>query len=814
MEISFIPLDYDYFDYQERNYIKIFGKTKDSKNICIVDSCDVYLWAILKENTDEKKIKEITSKIEKISIKDTRNIKVLKTELKEKKFLGNKVKAIKIYINNHKDLDKIAEKIKFKEIEHTREQDISFITRYIIEKGVSPLNWIKVSGEILNNSQEFAGIDNNLNVDIVLKAEKFTQVEKQESFKPKLIAFDIETDEFEIGKGEILMISLYGEGIKKVLTHKKSPNLPYIQKLKNEKEMLEEFAKIINKENPDIITGYFSDGFDMPYIKSRAEKNKVKLNISLDNGVPKISGGRMPRVKTIGRVHVDLLKFIQTAYSQYLQSETLSLGDVSNELLEEKKKEHQWKHSSKLTEEEWRNFFEYNLHDSYLTYELFMKVWPDMLEFSKIMQEPLWNVTRDGMSSNVDNYIIHNLNKYDEIIERKPIHDEISKRRTLGKYEGAFVLEPVPDLYENVVMFDFTSMYASVIVTYNLSKSTFLQKKEKNSLEVQLGKSKAYFEKEKGFIPEMLEEIIKKRKQYKAEYRKNPNNLLKARSNAFKLIANAAYGYQGFFGARYYCREAAAATAAMARKSILEAIEEIKSYGYKIIYSDTDSIAFQQGKKSKQQIIQMLKEVNSKLPGIMELELEDFYKRGIWVSTRGGEVGAKKKYALIDEKNKLKIRGFETVRRDWCTLAREVQNNVLDKILNDGDEKSALTYVKEIINKVKERKVQKEKLMIKTQLKRPLSDYKAVTPHVTMARKMLAKGLQVQQGTLIQYYISESNDKKALKRDRTSFPDEEKPYDIDYYLSKQVLPAVENIFQVFNINTQEIIKGTKQKTLF
>ena len=49
----------------------------------------------------------------------------------------------------------------------------------------------------------------------------------------------------------------------------------------------------------------------------------------------------------------------------------------------------------------------------------------------------------------------------------------------------------------------------------------------------------------------------------------------------------------------------------------------------------------------------------------MELELEDFYKRGIWVTKRSGELGAKKKYALIDYKEKLKIRGFETVRRDW-----------------------------------------------------------------------------------------------------------------------------------------------------
>ena len=39
-------------------------------------------------------------------------------------------------------------------------------------------------------------------------------------------------------------------------------------------------------------------------------------------------------------------------------------------------------------------------------------------------------------------------------------------------------------------------------------------------------------------------------------------------------------------------------------------------------------------------------------------------------------------------------------------------------------------------------------------------------------------------------------------------------YDIDYYLNKQILPAVENIFEVFNINIREILEGESQKKLF
>jgi len=44
-------------------------------------------------------------------------------------------------------------------------------------------------------------------------------------------------------------------------------------------------------------------------------------------------------------------------------------------------------------------------------------------------------------------------------------------------------------------------------------------------------------------------------------------------------------------------------------------------------------------------------------------------------------------------------------------------------------------------------------------------------------------------------------------------PNEKGDYDIDYYLENQVLPAVENIFQVFGLNIKEIIDGKKQDKL-
>jgi len=813
-DIKFIPIDYDYFDFNGKNYIKLIGRDNKGKRICIIDHFNPYFWAILKQGTSEKTIQKIQQKIQKIKIKSSSRItSVIKTELHNKNYLGEEYKAIKIFISNYKDGHAIADKLGMKEIIARRGYDIRILSKYIIDKNILPLTWYNTSGEIIDND-DFAGIA-NIDVDLCVKAESITKSESQPSFTPKVLAFDIEADEFEIGKGHILMISLVGENMKKVLTWKHCKiKQDYVECFKDEEDMLEAFVKYIKEYSPDIITGYFSDGFDLPYLRARAIHNKIKLALGLDNSNVKFARGRIPSARISGVIHIDLFRFIQTAYSQYLQSETLGLNEIASELLGEKKIEFEHKQKAKRTQKEWKDFFEYNLQDSILTYRLFEKAWPDISEFSKVIQEPLFEVTRDTMATNSENYFLHNLDKFNEIPEKKPIHEEISERRMRPRYQGAFVFQPTPNLYNNLAIFDFTSYWPSIIVSFNLSRATLLDKKQSNSTEVNLDDKKVYFSKKTGFFSKILSEIIEKRKKYKQEYQKNPNPITKARSNAYKLLANASYGYLGFFGARYYCPEAGASATAISRDFTKKTIDLMNKQGYKVIYSDTDSIAFLLNKHTKSQVLELLKKINKNLPGIMELELEDFYKRGIWVTTRAGTFGAKKKYALINHKDKLKIRGFETVRRDWCRLARNIQNNILKMILEQGNHEKALEYLKQIIKKLKKREIEKKLLIIKTQLKKPISEYKANTPHIAIARQMQEKEMPVDIGMLIEYYIAETKDKKARIRDKAKLPDENIPYDIEYYLNNQILPAVENIFQVFNINIKEVIERGRQATLF
>src|SRR3989339_367681 len=89
-------------------------------------------------------------------------------------------------------------------------------------------------------------------------------------------------------------------------------------------------------------------------------------------------------------------------------------------------------------------------------------------------------------------------------------------------------------------------------------------------------------------------------------------------------------------------------------------------------------------------------------------------------------------------------------------------------------------------NRCKERKIDKKDLMIRTQLKKPISEYKAISPHVIAAKKMKEQEIPVTQGDLIEYYIAETETKKKLVREKVKLPNEKGEYNIEYYLEKQI----------------------------
>ena len=102
--------------------------------------------------------------------------------------------------------------------------------------------------------------------------------------------------------------------------------------------------------------------------------------------------------------------------------------------------------------------------------------------------------------------------------------------------------------------------------------------------------------------------------------------------------------------------------------------------------------------------------------------------------------------------------------------------------------------------------------MIKTKLKRDVDDYVAQGPHVMAAKKMIGKGVKVRSGTFVDYFVGEGNSKKV--GDRVYLRGEDAKYDVDYYLKKQLMPAVEGIFDVFGVDVGVVVEGEEQQKLF
>ncbi|UCH12271.1 MAG: ribonuclease H-like domain-containing protein, partial [Candidatus Omnitrophota bacterium] len=582
-KIQFFPIDVTYKKINDRAVIYIFGRTIDGKQICVTDeSFQPYFYVIARKGF------ELREKIEKLKVGEgEETAEVVKTETVNKKYLGKEVEAIKVFTKLPHDVPIIRDVIKkWEVVESINEYDILFIRRYLIDKNIAPLTLCQATGEFVTQKSRVP----------VLKADSVEHFSDDTLTKPRILAFDIETYN-PLGKSvmpeknPIIMAAFYGDGYQKVITWKRfKTELDYIGFVESEAKLIERIKGIIEEYKPDILTGYFSDGFDFPYIRTRASKYKIKLDFGLDYSELKLGKNETAKIK--GIAHVDVFKFIKRIVRIDLDTEVYGLNDVAAELLGEKKIKvdldklaHVWDNEPDKIEE----FCRYNLHDSVLTYKLCEKMLPSIIEFVKIVGLPVYDINRMGFSQLVEWYLLKQAPNFNEIAPNKPHYDEISKRR-MQTYRGAFVYEPEPGLYKDIAVFDFRSLYPTIISSHNISPATLNCDCCKDK-EVTPTEEKYWFcTKKKGFIPTMIEELITRRMRIKEMIKEETNVFLQARANSLKLLANSFYGYLGFYAARWYSIECAKSVTAYGRFYIQKVIDKAKAEGFKVLYSDTDSI--------------------------------------------------------------------------------------------------------------------------------------------------------------------------------------------------------------------------------
>jgi DNA polymerase I len=321
-----------------------------------------------------------------------------------------------------------------------------------------------------------------------------------------------------------------------------------------------------------------------------------------------------------------------------------------------------------------------------------------------------------------------------------------------------------------------------------------------------------FCDKKKGLFSKVISEIILLRADLKKQYKKTKDPMLAARIEALKVMANSFYGYTGFAPARWYCKECAESITGWARHYIHLAIKKAQEEGYTVLYGDTDSVFLLLGEHTKEQVLEFVDKINKDLPGLMELEFEGLYPSGIFVALKDNETGAKKKYALLDENKNITIKGFETVRRNWSQIAKEVQRKVLEIILKEHDAAKAKKYVRKVIDDLRANKIDIAKVVVGTMLTKKIKDYSNIGPHVAAAQKMKEKGQEPEPGTIIRYVVARG---KGRIRDKVLLVEEAKQtdYDGEYYIDHQIIPGVEKIFAVLDIKVDDLKSETKQAGL-
>lgn len=672
--------------------------------------------------------------------------------------------------------------------------------------------------------------DKNLKEEELINKKEFAGKNRERVLEYSLIAFDIETyvskiDEINPKKDPILMITfrgqIKGKDFYKALVSKKinlensnktlkefEIDAKDIEFFEDERTMIERFFSIIRSESPDFLVGYNSDNFDLRFVSERAKNLKIDMDFGFLGERVKESQGSDFFLRIPGVVNFDLYKYLRRAGGRSLNVESYSLNDVSKYLLGEEKLDldplELTKYWESNNETKILEFVKYCIQDSNLTFKISKSMLPSLIEQSRILSLLPEDTSRLSFSQLVEWFLIRKSCDWNYLIPNRPDTKEMISRRT-KRFEGAFVFQPKPNLYQRIAVFDFRSLYPTIIISHNISPETYNSPcPEDKGINVPDGKD-FFSNVKKGFLSRALDEIVTKRIKIKGDIKELDTTksysfkLLHAQEQTLKTIANSTYGYLGYERARWYCFGCAKAVTAFGRHYIHNVIDTANKSGFAVLYSDTDSVFIQLNEKSIEEAKKFVEGVNNGLPKGMELEYEGFYKRAIFVFSKTGSEGAKKRYALIDEQGNLTIKGFETIRRNWSNIGKKLQREVLKIILDENDVEKAMEFVMKAIKDVKERKVNLSDLVITTKLTKKISSYSSIGPHVTAAIRMREKGINVEPGTLIRYVVSKPTNSKGRQKISDNvmlFEDATiDDYDDEYYIEKQLVPAIESIFK-------------------
>jgi DNA polymerase I len=836
MELDFQLLDCDYINLDNSPLVRIFGKDRTGKTVCaFVKDFFPYFYILPKEGKNEEtisflenKYKQILSKIEEIE-------KYLPTGYQKAK-----TKLLKIFLKDPSQTPIVRDELKRQEfVEDIFEADILFKYRFMVDKGLSGMGWVKIDGSSTQTS--------------VVKTTKKISVKSIESIGEvinadlKHMAIDIEVVPGKEGvpdpaKDPIVIISLSffpaHDGNNTLIlisrpTKTKEKDVLFFQ---NETKMLEEFVKIFESFDPDIIVGYNINGFDLPYLLERLKitKNKRDLGRCTQKLTMSKKFGIRTRNSMTGRIVADVYELIKESVEKgQIRLKRYGLGDVSKELINEDKVDITHSEIAKHwngNEEQMSKLIDYARKDAELVLKLLLsrRMLDKFVEISKISGVLLQDVLEGGEAIRVENLLLREFNKQDYVVPCKPDSRIVAQReeeREAKGFKGALVLEPMIGLHTtNVVYLDFRSMYPSIFIAYNICPTTILFEDMKESIKTPLGSKFVPKTIKEGIMPKIVRQLVEDRDKMKTKMRnaasEEERRILDAKQIALKYMTNSFYGYTGYVRAKFYVLDIASTITACGRELIQKTKNVVEEESqFKVIYGDTDSIMVKTQTTDVEEAFRLggvlEKKINTAHEGKISVKIESVFKT-LLILTKKRYAGLSVEKENGKLKEKITMKGIETVRRDWCDLVSKSLYTVLEIVLKEQDPKKALLYIKEILSKLEKNEIPIEDLVVTKSVSKSLREYKGIQPHVELLKKLKKRspgnvpGIGDRIGFVIikglQLMSDRAEDPEYIKQNKLKI-------DSKYYIESQLLPPLERVFEAIGISKTELVGLGKQLLL-
>jgi DNA polymerase-2 len=384
-----------------------------------------------------------------------------------------------------------------------------------------------------------------------------------------------------------------------------------------------------------------------------------------------------------------------------------------------------------------------------------------VLEQARVTGLSVQVMARNSPGSGITAMQIHTALRRNVLVpyQKQQAEDYKSGRDLIQADHGGLVYQPTMGLHQHVAEIDFTSMYPSIMVRFNISPETVGANTGTPVPELNLRVDNSRL----GLVPETLQPLLQRRIDIKEQLsnldrRDSRYPLLKARSEALKWLLVVCFGYLGYKNARFGKIESHQAVTAYGREALLRAKEAAEALGFEVLHMYTDALWIKKpGARQPEDFRPVLEKIidSTGLP----IALEGVYRWVAFLPSRmNANVPVANRYFGCFQDGRLKYRGIEIRRHDTAPFIRDAQLAVLERLATVPTGAKLANALPEIVTDLRERladlragKVPIKELLITQRLSRELTDYKVPSAVARAGAQLKAAGKDVRPGMVLSF---------------------------------------------------------------